>query len=237
MRIAVVDDEPLARQALRLMLREEADMDCVGEARTATQAIALLDRQQPDAVFLDIEMPGASGLDVLRQIERIPMVVFTTAFDRYAVDAFDFEAVDFLLKPFGRRRLRQAVIKLRKAATRIAPPARHLRRLFASRPGSVVPLLVDGIELFQSAGDYVRVHTGGSEYLVSHRLKDLESGLDAERFIRIHRSWIVNLDFVQAIEADDNGTLVVRMRTGAQLPVSRRRARALRVRLSGNEVP
>jgi len=233
LRVAIVDDEPLARRTLRSMLADEGGVSLVGEARSGPEAVALLDRARPDAVFLDVEMPGSSGVDVLRRAEHLPLVVFTTAYDRYAVAAFDLEAVDFLLKPFGRRRFGDAMRRLRRAAAgRRGLPADRLRRLFASVVGNVVPLAVEGIESFEGAGDYVRVRAAGSEYLVSHRLNELESKLDPERFVRIHRSRIVNLDFVRSIECE-GGQLAVHMKDGTALPVSRRRGPRLRRRIAG----
>lgn len=239
LRVAVVDDEPLARRALRTMIGDEPGVTCVGEARTGTGAVALLDRERPDAVFLDVEMPGASGLDVLRRVERVPLVVFTTAYDRYAVAAFDLEAVDFLLKPFGRRRFRQAMVRLRAAeatASATTPTRPWLQRLFVLRQRQLIPLAVESIESFQGAGDYVTVRAGAAEHLVSRRLKQLEQRLDPERFVRIHRSWIVNLDHVRAIESESQGSLVVAMRDGTRHAVSRRRASELRRRMRGSAV-
>lgn len=240
LRALIVEDEPLARRKLERLLGATDDVRLVGVAVDGEQAVASIDRLRPDVVFLDIQLPGASGLDVLERIEHRPHVVFTTAFDRYAVTAFELRAIDYLLKPFGRERLAAALERAREALGRNAGPDVFeraslalandvsLTRLFVRVRGRIVPIATADIECFEAHGDYVRLHTDGRDHLIHVRLKELEARLDPERFVRVHRSHIVNLDHLLAMEPCRSSRFRLSLRSGLQIVASRARSRELR---------
>lgn len=238
-RAVIVDDEPLARQKLRELLENIADLVCVAEAVDCPSAVKTINELRPDLVFLDIQMPGGSGLDVLERIDHDPDVIFTTAYDQYAVAAFELQAVDYLLKPFGRERLEKAVgramqrhestessVDRAREAFRRGPTARILVR----DRGKIIPIMTRDIARLEADDDYTQVVAHGKTYLVYLRLHDFLQVLDAERFVQIHRSHIVNLDQVRSIGPADGGRLTVEMLDGAKVPVSRARAKELRDR-------
>jgi two-component system LytT family response regulator len=210
----------------------------VGEAASGPEAIESIDAQRPDLVFLDIEMPGSSGIDVLRRIRHQPAVVFTTAHAQHAVAAFELGALDYLLKPFGEERLRGTLDRVRAALGAPSTPALDrfaeamgrgpLGRLFIRTGRSIVPLAVADVSWFGATGDYVTAHAGTAKHLLHLSLNHLEERLDAKRFTRIHRTCIVNLDHVAAFRPEPGGTLVAEMKDGTRLAVSRARARELR---------
>jgi two-component system LytT family response regulator len=247
-RVVIVEDEPIARAQLRDLLADVEWIDVVGEAADGRAGATLIDELRPDLVFLDIEMPELSGLDVLGRIRHDPAVVFTTAYDRFAVAAFELEAIDYLLKPFGRDRLRGALERVRRALGQgrnpsdapLASRARDaigqftggasstLARIFVRDRGRIVPIAVSEIERLEADDDYVAVHTRGRRFLVYLGMNDFESRLDPERFLRIHRSHIVNLDHVAALVPFDATRLQVDMKDGTKLIASRTRSRELR---------
>lgn len=231
MRALVVDDEPLARRELRRLLRPFSWMEIVGEAGDVEEARERIDALLPDVVFLDIQMPGGTGFDLLNQLDRVPRIIFTTAYDHYAVKAFDVSALDYLLKPVEPERLAAALGKL-KASVQAATPstAGQLEQLFV-RDGPrcwFVPLRE--VAAFTAEGNYVRLHWGRVQPLLGRSLTALEGKLDAQRFFRANRRQIVNLDFVTGIEAGEGGRLHVQLRDGPEIEISRRQARVFRVR-------
>jgi two-component system, LytTR family, response regulator len=242
MKALIVEDEPLARRTLRSFLAEETDIELVGEATDGLSALEAIDRLTPDLVFLDVRLPELSGLEVLTLARHSPAVVFTTAFDRYAVAAFEHEAVDYLVKPFGRRRFRETLERVRRRvpAERTAASTsrlgeglveRPLRRLFARAKGRIVQIPIEDVERIEGAGDYSEVHCASERYLVDLRLKTLDERLDDERFLRVHRSHIVNLDQIGEIYARDPHRLELRMASGAMVPASRSGSTRLRERM------
>ena len=239
-RAVVVDDEPLARKQLRDFMAEASWLECVGEAATGTEAVRLIDATKPDLVFLDIQMPEMTGLEVLEEIDHDPAVVFTTAHDRYAVVAFELGAVDYLLKPFGRERFLGAVERARRSITAEsdASPADRIRaarteeqlltRLFVRDRGRILPIPVHEIVRLEAEDDYVALFARGRRFLVYLPLGEFEQRLDPERFLRVHRSHIVNLDHVSALVPFDGSRLQVEMRDGTKIMASRTRSRELR---------
>jgi len=235
----VVDDDPLARERLRDLAGEVSLVDVVGEAADGESAVRVIDELRPDIVFLDIEMPGGSGLDVARRIEHPAAIVFTTAYQQYAVTAFELSAVDYLLKPFGPERFREAVERalaargLESQTRRTAlldealEQSHPLARLFLRERDTILPVPVERIVRIEAEGDYVMVHTRERSYLVRLRLQDLESRL-GDRFLRVHRSHLVNLDHVKVFEHNDDVRLVVVMTDGTRILASRARSRELR---------
>ncbi len=238
----IADDEQLPREKLREFLSNVTWIECVGEAKNGPEAVSLVDRVKPDLLVLDIRMPGLSGLEVLRQREHRPTVVFTTAYDQYAVTAFELRALDYLLKPFGRKRFEQTVARIRDTLPTTSDVSsvergqealdqdRPLRRLFVRARGKIVPVAIDQVVRFEARDDYVALHTTQGRFLASMRMGDVEKMVDPDLFVRIHRSHIVNLDYVEAIVTHASGRLLVTLRDGAQLLASRARSQALRQR-------
>lgn len=243
-RAVVVDDHALARVRLKDLLNEIDDIECAGEASDGETAIGLIRDVQPDLVFLDIHMPGLSGLEVLRQSNPRPLAIFTTAHDQHAVTAFELHALDYLLKPFGTDRLRAAVdrarsmLRLEERATQLdrAEPAfdrnRPLERVFVRQSGQIVPVSLERIEHLEARGDYVALWQGARSHLLRAALAMLYTRLDLKRFFRIHRSHVVNLDRVKAFSSYDASRLQVELESGKKLVASRSRSVELRDRLT-----
>lgn len=234
----VVDDEPLARRRLRGLIQETTWLDFVGESGAAKTAIPAIDELRPDLVFVDIRMPGMTGLEMLARLHHRPLVIFTTAFDNFAVTAFEVGAVDYLLKPFGRDRFQQAVERVRVSGRPRKADAtdragetlstRPLTRLFVRQGVRVVPVPLEQVERFQACDDYVVVQAGEREYTLGLPMSQLEQRLDASTFVRVHRSTIVNLNHVVEWQPYDGSRLRVLLRSGATLITSRERSRRLR---------
>jgi two-component system LytT family response regulator len=238
-RALIVEDERISRERLRELLDQIEWIECVGEAADGIAAVRMIDELRPDLVFLDIEMPGMTGIEVLSRITHDPAIVFTTAYDRYAVTAFELEALDYLLKPFGAKRLAATLERVKKALdggeTSVGERARAalesrepFSRIFVRDRGRIIPIAVDGIDRLEAEDDYVGVHSGGKRYLVYLTMSEFEARLDPQRFVRIHRSHIVNLDKVAAFLPEDGGRLSIEMKDGTKLSASRTRARELR---------
>ena len=235
----IIDDEPLARRRVRELLGEVLWVECVGEVADGRGAVRAIDELQPDLVFLDIRMPGCSGLEILRRVSHIPAVIFTTAYDRYAVTAFELAAIDYLLKPFSRDRFLQALARARpalesRAGTADGDRAREalgegpVSRLFVRENGRVVPLRASMVERLEACDDFAYALVQGRRYRINATLNDLERRLDPAAFVRIHRSHIVNLDHVAAWIPYDGSRFEVRLRDGTVLMASRQRSRVLR---------
>lgn len=240
-RALIVEDEPLARRRLRDLLSDVPWIECVGEASDGETAVTMIDALTPDLVFLDIEMPALSGLQVLERVRHDPAVIFTTAHDQHAVAAFELEALDYLLKPFERERFVAAVERARRVLeARDAPPtaervrsaltdsAGPLKRVFVRDRGKIVLLTTADIERLDADGDYVAVQAGGRSYLVYLSLNEFEQRLDPGQFLRVHRAHIVNLDFVRHLIPYDGARLQLEMRDGTKVMVSRARSKDLR---------
>jgi two-component system, LytTR family, response regulator len=235
----VVDDEPVARAGLRAMLKAIDWVDVIGEAADGESAVAAIETLRPELVFLDVQMPGMLGTDVLRRLERPPFVIFTTAYSEHAVSAFELGAVDYLLKPFGPTRLAAAMERVRSALGEPASvdPVERLSgalaggpisRLFVRVGGALVPLPVERVSWFEADGDYVIAHAGDARHVLHLALSRLEARLDPLRFARVHRAHIVNLDQVRSFRPDAGGNLEAELRDGSRVPVSRTRAQELR---------
>ncbi len=242
-RAVVVEDEVLAREELLELLSAVPWVECVGEARDGLSAVRLVEDARPDLVFLDVQLPEIDGLEVLRRLSHAPHVVFTTAHDRYAVTAFELGALDYLLKPFGADRLAVALERVRRqlaqppaipAAERageLLPPGPPLRRIFVRAGGRILPVSTDDVEWIEADGDYAALHARGRRFLVQVPLAELEQRLDPDRFVRVHRSHIVNLDFVTALAPYDAHRLLVELASGARVLASRSRTQVLRDRI------
>lgn len=234
----IADDEVLARQKLRQLLADENDISIVGEGATALETIDLVQFTNPDLLFLDIQMPGMDAFDILSALAastdatNMPLVIFTTAFDQYAVRAFEINAVDYLLKPYSRQRLKEAV---QRARTEIAAPhengaanstastaASYTTRIVFKSKGRILFLPVTDIRWVGAEENYVRICTERESHLLRETMAHLEGRLDPSSFIRVHRSTIVNLQYVKEIRTDtQEGEPFVLMRDGQRLPLSR----------------
>jgi two-component system LytT family response regulator len=240
-RTIVIEDEPEARRMLRDYLADAPWIDVVGEASNGRDAVAQIDRLEPTLIFLDVRLPELSGLDVLERIRHQPEVVFATAFDHYAVAAFELGALDYLVKPFGRQRFRRMLDRVRRrlrldsdgpssserARATLAPPP--LRRLFARRGERIVPISAAGIVRIQAQGDYAEVHAPGGPFLLHVSLSELAARLDPERFVQVHRSHIVNLDALRLLRPhEDERRLIVVLTNGEEIVASRSASETLR---------
>ena len=244
-RTLVVDDEPIARARVVSLLRQEDDIEVIGECANGRQAMSVIESTSPDLLFLDIQMPEVNGLDLARTIQSsgTPAVVFVTAYDEYALRAFEVHALDFLLKPFSAERFRSAlghareqVSQRRKGAAAPTQPDADRRtvrpnRLMIKSGGRIHFVRMADIDWCEAQGNYVRVHVGPQEHLVRDTMSHLESELDPLQFVRIHRSTIVNVDRIQEMQSSFNGEYVVLLRTGTRLTLSRGYREMLQARL------
>jgi two-component system LytT family response regulator len=212
MRVVIVDDEPLARRGIRQLLASHADMDVVAEARNGKEAVRILKALAPDLVFLDVQMPEMDGFEVLRRLDAPPAVIFVTAYDTFAVRAFEEHAVDYLVKPIHEARFEDALARVRE---RLRAP----RRLIIGTNGSSLVLDPDEIDWIEAEDYYAAVHARGRRHLIRESLGSLAARLDGAHFVRIHRRAIVNLARVREVRADS----AVILRDGTELPLSRRR--------------
>jgi two-component system LytT family response regulator len=235
----VVEDEPLARRRLRELMKGVPWLQCLGEATHGRGAVAAIDELQPDLVFLDIRLPGLSGIEVLSRVRHKPAVIFTTAHDQFAVTAFELGALDYLLKPFGSERFGRAMERARPLLERqvgTAPSDRAkevftdgpVPRLFVREGGRIVPVRVASIEWLQACDDYVIAHAGGRRFRLNLTLSDLEQRLDQRVFVRVHRSSVVNLDHVASWAPYDGSRFQITLRSGTAIMASRQRSRVLR---------
>jgi two-component system LytT family response regulator len=238
-RVLIADDEPLARDRLRMLLGREDWVEIAGECENGVDAIAAIQKIKPDLVFLDVQMPGATGFEVIQSVGagQMPAVVFVTAYDRYALRAFDVHALDYLLKPFDRERFRQALGRARQHLERKDPGELERRllqlvqdlRSSPQRPerfviksgGRVFFVRAEEIDWIEAAGNYVKLHVGAEAHLLRETMNALEAQLDPDVFFRIHRSHIVNIERVKELQPWFNGEYVVFLRSGARLTLSR----------------
>jgi two-component system, LytTR family, response regulator len=258
--VVVADDEPLARDRLRRLLEGDAGTRLVAECSGGTAALEAIGRHRPHLLFLDVQMPDLDGFEVLQAVppDRMPAVIFTTAYDRYALQAFDAQAVDYLLKPYSEARFTHALARA-KAAIAAADGQRgrglagllsqvrgeraaqregtYLERLLVRDEGRVIVVPVGDLEYAEAAGNYVRLHAGGAVHLLRETLSELEAGLDPRRFARIHRSSIVNVAHVAELEPWFSGDYMVVLRSGARLKLSRSFRQAVEAKLRGSPEP
>lgn len=238
-RAVIVDDEPLAREGVRLHLQSQSDIEVVAEAGSGEEAVSLIESLRPDLLFLDVQMPGLDGFAVLDAIGPVhmPVTVFATAYDQFALRAFDAHAVDYLLKPYDEDRFARAVDRARMqiAARRNArmddrlgslleelrSRSRYIERLVVRSGGRILILRVEEVEYIEAASNYVRIHSGGREYLLRETMTALEAKLDPSDFVRIHRSTIVRIDRIRELEPLFQGDYVVILENGTRLTSSR----------------
>jgi len=252
----IVDDEPLARRNLRLLLERDSQIEIIGECRNGKEAVKAIEISRPDLIFLDIQMPEMDGFDVIERVgaEHVQAIVFVTAFDRYALKAFEVHALDFLLKPYDDVRFTQALQRAKaqietreiskvskrllalleeresqkQISTRQTP---YLTRLMIKLASRVVLLKVHEIDWIEADGNYAKLHVGKKAHLLREKMHDLEAQLDPQHFVRIHRSIIVNLERIKELHPHFNGDYVVVLEDGRQLKLSRSRRENLEARL------
>jgi two-component system, LytTR family, response regulator len=233
MKAMIIDDEPPARRELRRLLTDFSWVEIIGEAGNIEQAADMVESFTPDLLFLDIQMPGGSGFDLLSRLEHVPAVIFTTAHDEHAVRAFEVDALDYLLKPIDPARLAEALTRVERAhAERAQQPDDVLEQLFV-RDGDrcwFVPLRE--VRLLSSEGNYIRLSWGERRPMLGRALAALERRLDPNRFFRANRRQIINLDFIENVELGVNGRLHAQLRDGPEVEISRRQAQLFKIKMS-----
>jgi two-component system LytT family response regulator len=246
-RALIVDDEPPARNLIQEYLDDVDRIEVIGECGNGREAIDAINEEAPDLVFLDVQMPGLDGFDVLERIDVLPDIIFSTAYDQYAIQAFDAGAVDYLLKPYSKGRFRKAVERALDRHTqddtdhadRLAALLQEARspdddppeRLFVRHGDKIIPVDPGEIRWIEAAGDYSKLHTAEKTYLSSMGIGDLEKHLDAKRFARVHRSHIIAYPAVDHLRSDGSGGYKVILDDGTRLRVSRSYAPDVRDRL------
>jgi two-component system, LytTR family, response regulator len=239
-RVLLVDDEPLARDMLREMLQGDPQVDIVGESCNGREALAAIHAEAPDLIFLDVQMPEVGGFEVLASLkgEKAPYVIFVTAYDQYAVRAFEVQALDYLLKPFDQERFdvswQRAKAQLRRDRNgggmderilalleELKAGNKYLERLVIKAAGRIYFLETSEIDWIEAEGNYVSVHSGKKSHLLRETISSLESQLDPKKFVRIHRSSIVRLDYIQELQPWFHGEYRVILQDGTQLTLSR----------------
>lgn len=222
MKTLIVEDEAISREALADMVDNIAWLERVGVADCVSSAVQAAHRTKPDVLFLDVKIPGGSGFDVLQRGPFIPHVIFTTAHRDFAVDAFEINAVDYLLKPFGRIRFEAAIQRLKERTVAAKPNRFGEAQTLMVRVGKqVFPMRLDEIDYFRAEGDYVSICGPGSSRLISSNLSDLEKELQGQQFVRIHRSLLVNLRQIRFLKPEGDRRLRLMMRGGDELVSSR----------------
>ncbi len=238
-RTLIVDDEPLARERIRSLLDQESDIEVVQECGDGKEAAEAILREQPDLVFLDVQMPEMTGFEVIDAVgpEEMPTVIFVTAYDQYALRAFEARALDYILKPFDQERFERALQKargtiqrqkdgdiserLRSLLEELRPRPKYLDRLVVRSGSRITFLRTEEVEWIDAEGNYVRLHVGKKSYLLRETMSGIEAKLDPERFIRIHRSTIVNVESIKSLESLFQGEYVVHLEDGTKLTSSR----------------
>lgn len=238
-RTVIVDDEPLARRGIRAQLKEEKDIEIISECRNGTEAVEAIETQSPDLVFLDVQMPELDGFGVLDAVgvEKMPAVVFVTAYDRYALKAFEVHALDYLLKPIDDERFARAIQRVRKQIERqsiddlsrrlqgllddMQTARKHVERLVIKSAGHIFFLSVGEIDWIEAADNYVRVHVGRESHLLRETMNNLEKKLDPDQFLRVHRSRMVNIGKIKELQPLFRGEYDITLRDGTRLETGR----------------
>jgi len=247
--VFIAEDEPLARESLRDAIQEYPELRLIGEAADGKSALEQIHALRPELIFLDIQMPEMTGLELVKRLEYTPAIVFTTAYDQYAVTAFELNAVDYLLKPFTLERFAQAVQRVMHETSGTpelgdtqsssvhwsqalqqaqSQQLTRLDRILVRDRGQIFPVNVNDIAYLKSDAKYTAIYVGNKTFLVRLGISELSDRLDPQRFVRIHRSIIVNLDFVDSMKADEQSQLQLQMRDGSVLVANREASKMLR---------
>lgn len=230
MRVLIIDDERLARQELRKLLKKHQEIEIVGEAANADEGIALIAEKKPDLIFLDIHMPGKTGFDMLSEMDDVPQVIFVTAYDEYAIEAFKVNALDYLLKPVEPKLLSASIDKVFNLNLKDKDVISHAERLdeksqiFLKDGDKCWFVTLEEVRMFESEGNYVRVFFKNYKPLILKSLNNLEKKLDETTFFRANRKFIINLKWIESIENWFSGGLLVKLKGGETVEVSRRQA-------------
>jgi two-component system LytT family response regulator len=237
----IIDDEQLARELLREYIEQTGNITIVGEATKGKDAVEMIDNLKPDLIFLDVQMPGMNGFDVLDDITHDPYVVFTTAYDQYAIKAFEKNAVDYLLKPIDQERfqlaVKRALERMKTEQYNVGELLRDMKtenktsydsHIFVQKSEKLINLAVEEIMFLEASGDYTILTTKSDQFVSSSGIGKLEEILNPEIFIRVHRSTIININFLKEIEKHFNGGMIVKMQNGKSFPVSRTYAKLIR---------
>ncbi|MEM7107513.1 MAG: LytTR family DNA-binding domain-containing protein [Bacteroidota bacterium] len=227
MRALIIDDERLARKELNSLLEEHSEIEVVGEAANADEAIELINSLNPELLFLDIQMPGKTGFELLEALDNVPQVIFTTAYDEFALKAFEVNALDYLLKPIQPDRLKDSISKLpepRKVEEAKSSRLTLSDQVFVKDGDKCWFVSLSNIRLFESDGNYIKVYFDSNRPMIHKSLNALDEKLDPRNFFRASRKHIVNLSWVEGIEPWFNGGLMVRLKGGDKVEVSRRQA-------------
>jgi two-component system LytT family response regulator len=228
----IVDDEQLARTVVREHLSSHSEIEILAECANGFEAVKQISELKPDLLFLDIQMPKLNGFEVLELVDHSPAVIFVTAYDQYALKAFDVHAVDYLLKPFTRERFEEALqraishvgrtdLSLHDLVREVRDREQPLERILIKEGSTVRVLASDSIDYVEAQDDYISFHVGGKQFLKHQTLSDLEPQLDDARFVRIHRSYILNIDRLSKLEPYSKDNRMAVLKDGTQLPVSR----------------
>jgi len=237
MNVLIVDDEPLARAGMRMLLEEESAITSIGEARNGAEAVDTVRSRRPDLVLLDVQMPEMDGFGVLKELgaEQMPPVIFVTAHDRYAIQAFEVNAIDYLLKPVTRERFQQALARVRERVNtqgldnrhvmsllqQLSAPPKYLARVALRSAGKINFVNIEDVLYLQAAENYVQLHLKNVRHLLHVPIATLELSLDPQIFLRIHRSMVVNVRHIQELETGPHGEYIVVLHGGAKLQSSR----------------
>ena len=239
-KVLIVDDESLARDYIRRLLgKNKPEFEIIGEASNGKLALQLIAEHKPDLVFLDVQMPETDGFQMLEKLDRgsLPIIIFTTAYEKYAIRAFEFHAIDYLLKPFDQKRFNEAVDYARTLFLNLeqknqtseqitellknkSQPPEYLERLLIKQKGRVIFLKVSEIDLIKADDKYVHLHFGESRYMIRQTLSAMLRQLDPQKFIRIHRSFIVNQQSILELHPTSHGQYDIILKTGRQIPLS-----------------
>ncbi len=241
-RTLIIEDEEPARNLLKSFLTQLPEIDLLGECSDGFQGLKSIQEVQPDLIFLDIQMPKLTGFEMLELLDNLPEVVFTTAYDEFAIKAFELNAVDYLMKPFARQRLRQAVDKVverfrmkqsnqagvEKFIHQMSETGKPLERIVVKSGSKIHVLRLEDIQQIEAQDDYVMIHTPAGRFMKKETMQRLETHLPQERFIRVHRSFIVNINQVQRIEQYGKESYLLILKNGSEVSVSKSRIKDLR---------
>ena len=232
-RALIVDDEPLARERIRMLLTDEPQIEIVAESANGTEALRDIQRLTPDLVFLDVQMPELTGFEVLYRLEqtRMPVIIFVTAYDQYALKAFEAGALDYLLKPFDNARFVHALSRAKERVLQNKKSPAKTDRFMIKSTGQISFVKIAEIDWIEAADYYACLHVGAKSHLLRRRMSELERELDGETFCRVHRSSIVNLNRVRGLEMNAEGDFEVVLDGGRKLRLSRRYRKQLQSRL------
>ncbi|MFC1724323.1 LytR/AlgR family response regulator transcription factor [candidate division KSB1 bacterium] len=239
-RALIVDDEPLARERIRDLLEDDDYVDVIGESANGIDAVTDIREKVPDLIFLDVQMPGLDGFEVVEKVgcNKMPQVIFTTAYDQYALRAFEVHALDYLLKPFDRGRFQNALnraikylklkkdgdfkYRLKELLDEVKVERKYLDRLIIKSEGRIFFLKVDEIDWIEAAGNYLTLHVGNARHLLRETMNCMENKLDPDRFFRVHRSTIVNIERIKEIHPMFNSEYLIILKNGRELNLSRK---------------